>query len=130
MMSAFPWLGRFNIPHALRLGHDEVRAGLVRATMGHGPITQAAKRVAQLCLPHFAWEERTVFPVLGLLPESSAPVLGKSAVTVPLTMRSTTPPVATGGAVGPAACAVMLVNSTVATAQIAVSGRRMPLPFR
>jgi hypothetical protein len=31
-------------------------------------IAKAAKRVAQLCLPHFEHEERIVFPVLALLP--------------------------------------------------------------
>jgi hemerythrin superfamily protein len=56
------------VPNALRLGHDEARAELVRATMEGGRIASAARRVAQLCLPHFEHEEKSVFPVLALLP--------------------------------------------------------------
>jgi hypothetical protein len=36
--------------------------------MEGGRIGRAGKRVAQLCLPHFEHEEKTVFPVLALLP--------------------------------------------------------------
>ena len=36
--------------------------------MQGGRIAKAAKRVAELCLPHFEHEEKTVFPVLALLP--------------------------------------------------------------
>jgi hemerythrin-like domain-containing protein len=36
--------------------------------MEGGRIAKAAKRVAQLCLPHFEHEEKSVFPVLALLP--------------------------------------------------------------
>jgi hypothetical protein len=57
----------FRIPEALRLGHDEMRAELVRATAMPGPIGEAAKRVAELCLPHMEREEESVFPVFGLL---------------------------------------------------------------
>ena len=54
---------------SLRLSHDEVRAELVRATIAGGRIAVAAKRLAQVCLPHFEREEQYVFPVLGLLPD-------------------------------------------------------------
>lgn len=63
------WYGNLNIPDALRLAHDDARAELVRATTEDGPIADAARRLAQICLPHFEWEEETVFPVLGLLPD-------------------------------------------------------------
>jgi hypothetical protein len=69
MISVFQRHARFNIPNVLRRGHDDVRAELVRATMEPGPITAAANRLAKLCLPHFEWEEKTVFPALGLLPD-------------------------------------------------------------
>ena len=62
------WDGKLNVPTALLRGHDEARAALVRATMEGGRIAKAAKRVAQLCLPHFEHEEKSVFPVLALLP--------------------------------------------------------------
>ena len=66
----FTWNGRLKltVPKALRSGHDEARAELVRATMEGGRIAKAAKRVAELCLPHFEHEEKSVFPVLALLP--------------------------------------------------------------
>jgi hypothetical protein len=62
------WNGKLNVPNALLRGHDEARAALVRATMEGGRIAKAAKRVAELCLPHFEHEEKSVFPVLALLP--------------------------------------------------------------
>jgi len=69
MSSIFNWNGKLTVPNALRLGHDEARAELVRATMEGGRIAKAGKRVAQLCLPHFEHEEKSVFPVLALLPD-------------------------------------------------------------
>jgi hypothetical protein len=63
------WKGNLSVPNALRLGHSEARAQLVRATMASGQrVPRAAKRVAELCLPHFEQEEKRVFPVLALLP--------------------------------------------------------------
>ncbi len=59
---------KLTVPKALRCGHDDARAELIRAMMEGGLIGKAAKQVAQLCLPHFADEEKTVFPVLALLP--------------------------------------------------------------
>jgi len=69
MSSIFNWNGKLTVPNALRRGHEEARAELVRATMEGGRIAKAGKRVAQLCLPHFEHEEKSVFPVLALLPE-------------------------------------------------------------
>ncbi|MBI2960586.1 MAG: hemerythrin domain-containing protein [Betaproteobacteria bacterium] len=59
---------KIDAPKALLLGHDEVRAELVRAATEYGPVGLAAKRLAQICLPHFEREEKCVFPVLALLP--------------------------------------------------------------
>ena len=59
--------GIFDVPEALRLDHDEIRAELARATMESDPIGKAAMRVARYCLPHFEHEEKTVFPAFGLL---------------------------------------------------------------
>lgn len=56
------------VPNALRRAHDEARAQLVWANMERDSIAVAAKRVAKLCLPHFEYEEKTIFPVLALLP--------------------------------------------------------------
>jgi hypothetical protein len=69
MSSIFNWNGKLTVPNALRRGHDEARAELVRATMEGGRIAKAGKRIAQLCLPHFEHEEKSVFPVLALLPD-------------------------------------------------------------
>ena len=69
MISLLQWDGKLTIPDALRLAHDEVSAELVRATMERGPIAHAAMRVAKLCLPHFEWEERIIFPALVILPD-------------------------------------------------------------
>lgn len=72
MSSNFPLQGMAKIPDALKIGHDEVRAELVRATTTPGRIGEAARRVAGLCLPHFQQEEEAVFPVFRLLPELAA----------------------------------------------------------
>jgi hemerythrin superfamily protein len=70
MGSIFNWNGKLKltVPNALLRGHDEARAELVQATLEGGRIAKAAKHVAELCLPHFENEEKTVFPVLALLP--------------------------------------------------------------
>lgn len=68
MDTTFNWNGKLIVPHALLLDHDAVRTGFVRAMMAGGPIARAAERVAHLCLPHFEYEEKSVFPVLALLP--------------------------------------------------------------
>jgi hypothetical protein len=69
MVSIFRRHAKFDIPNALRRSHDDARINLARAAAESGPITPAANRLARLCLPHFRWEERTLFPALGLLPE-------------------------------------------------------------
>jgi hypothetical protein len=61
--------GNFLLPKALRLAHDNLRAQLVMMIIGGGPIMVAAKRLAELCLPHFEWEEKNILPLLTLLPD-------------------------------------------------------------
>jgi hypothetical protein len=81
------WKSRWDasIPPALRLGHEQLRAELVRATMEPGATGEAAKRLALLCLPHFEAEERAVFPVFGLLDElSSGEVRPEMAEILPI----------------------------------------------
>jgi hypothetical protein len=68
MGSIINWNGKLNVPGALQRDHDEARTQFIRARMEGGRIAKAGKRVAQLCLPHFEHEEKTVFPVLALLP--------------------------------------------------------------
>jgi len=68
MGQTFKWKRKLVAPSALRQSHNEARALLVRATIAHGKIPSSAKRVAELCLPHFECEERKVFPILALLP--------------------------------------------------------------
>lgn len=75
MDATLHWNGNPNIPTALRVSHDEARAELVQATMEDGPIAEAAHRLAQICLPHFEWEEQSVFPVLRFLPELAQGIL-------------------------------------------------------
>jgi hypothetical protein len=76
MKSKFPWQqSRSNIPKGLLLGHDEVRAELVRATEMQGRVGDAAAEVARLCLPHFEHEEKSLFPILSILPEMAAGIV-------------------------------------------------------
>ena len=83
--SKFTAQGMFRIPEALKLGHDEVRAELVRATLVPGRIGEAAGQVACLCLPHFEQEEDVVFPVFGVLRElASGTVRPEMADILPL----------------------------------------------
>jgi hypothetical protein len=87
-ISTWDGIQKLNVPKALRSGHDEARSELVRATMEGGRIAKAAKRVAQLCLPHFEHEERSVFPILTLLPHLSPKTLRPEMMEVmPLISR-------------------------------------------
>ena len=69
MGSIVPWRGNVQTPASLRLGHDDARSELVRATMQGGRIAVATRRLARMCLPHFEVEEQFAFPALGLLPD-------------------------------------------------------------
>jgi len=57
----------FKIPQPLTVEHEELHAGLVKATKTGGKIGTAAKAVAKLLHPHFVREEEYALPPLGLL---------------------------------------------------------------
>ncbi len=67
MDSILLWYGRLGIPETLIRAHEELCEELARATVQPGLIGQVAKRVEELCVPHFAMEEETIFRVFGLL---------------------------------------------------------------
>ncbi len=57
-------------PHiliALRRDHEEVRARLHGATGKPQPVREAAARLAEVCVPHFELEEKTIYAALQLL---------------------------------------------------------------
>jgi hypothetical protein len=56
-----------NAVRALRQDHEDIRIGL-RLVADKGPFLAAvAKRLRELCLPHFEFEERIIFPILDRL---------------------------------------------------------------
>jgi len=57
----------FKIPVPLKLEHEELHAGLDRATRSGGKTAEAAKIVANILHPHFLKEEEFALPPLGLL---------------------------------------------------------------
>lgn len=59
--------GSLGIPEALISAHEELCEELARATAEPGQIGKVAKQVEELCVPHFAKEEETIFRVFGLL---------------------------------------------------------------
>ena len=72
MNSNFSLSGHVNTPKGLQLDHEDARAELVRAISMSGRIGEAAKNIARVCLPHFEYEEKFVFPVFGMLPDLAA----------------------------------------------------------
>jgi hypothetical protein len=62
----------FQIPHSLKVEHDELHAELARATKESGEIGAAAREVARLLHPHFVKEEEFALPPLGVLPAVAA----------------------------------------------------------
>jgi hypothetical protein len=58
---------QFKVPLSLRRDHNEIRRELARAQLEAGPIGEAAKRIADLCIPHFELEEQVVFPAFSVL---------------------------------------------------------------
>jgi hemerythrin superfamily protein len=64
--------GKFEIPDALTLDHEELRTELIKAAIEPGRIGIAAKRVAHFYLPHFAREEQMIFSAFGLLQDLAA----------------------------------------------------------
>lgn len=60
------------VPVALKLDHDELRAELDKASKESGPVGEAARELAGVALPHMAREEKIAFPPLGLLSQLAA----------------------------------------------------------
>ncbi|MDD2557152.1 MAG: hypothetical protein RBR43_00115 [Desulfuromonadaceae bacterium] len=58
---------KFEIPHPLKVEHEELHDNLRKATQEAGEIGVAAKAVAALLHPHFVKEEEYALPPLGLL---------------------------------------------------------------
>jgi len=81
---------KLDIPEALTLDHEMLRAGLLKAAKQPGRIGKAAERVAQLCLAHFAEEEQQVFRATGLLHDlASDRVQSRSAAAAPMIAQLT-----------------------------------------
>ncbi len=53
-----------DIADTLGQDHEDIRGDLANIMRRRGPVGEAAKRLADLCLPHFEVEEKLVFPVL------------------------------------------------------------------
>lgn len=58
---------KFEIPEAMKTGHDELHADLVRLTGTGGRTGEAAKAVAKVLHPHFVKENEYALPPLSLL---------------------------------------------------------------
>lgn len=58
---------KFEIPHPLKVEHEELHEELAQGTMAGGIIGKAAKDVAEVLHPHFLKEEEYALPPLGLL---------------------------------------------------------------
>jgi iron-sulfur cluster repair protein YtfE (RIC family) len=77
-----------DIPHALKVEHEELHAELVRATTAGGRIEEAARAVAKLLHPHFVKEEAYALPPLGLLARVAAGDLSPALADIlPMTER-------------------------------------------
>ena len=56
---------------ALRRDHEEVRARLLGTTGKPLPVSEAAARLAEVCVPHFELEEKTIYAALDLLHQAA-----------------------------------------------------------
>lgn len=78
--------GKLQIPEALTLDHEQLRAELMRAAKEPGRLGEAAERVAGLCLAHFAQEEENIFRAFGMLHDLASdrvpPNMAASARTI------------------------------------------------
>jgi hypothetical protein len=57
---------------ALRRDHEEVRRRLLDTTAGPAPVKEAVARLAEVCVPHFELEEKTIYAALELLHQIAA----------------------------------------------------------
>ena len=77
--------GSLGIPVALASTHDMLCAELAQASLAPGRLGIAAKRVNELCMPHFAKEEEDIFRVFGILHDlASERVQPAAALPLPL----------------------------------------------
>jgi hypothetical protein len=53
-----------DIAEMLGQDHEEIRADLAKTMRQRGAVGEAARRLTDLCLPHFEVEEKMIFPVL------------------------------------------------------------------
>ena len=58
---------KFEIPHPLKIEHEELHGILRKATKEPGEIGDSAKAVAEVMHPHFVKEEEYALPLLGML---------------------------------------------------------------
>jgi len=72
MDSKFHSCATLEIHEALLIDHKILSDGLLRAAAELGRIGEMAGRVAQVCLPHFAEEEKGVFRAIRLLNDSDS----------------------------------------------------------
>ncbi len=72
--------GKLGIPETLAVVHDGLTAQLAKASAESGRLGKAAKRLNELCLPHFAKEEENIFRVFGLLHDLATERLRPGAV--------------------------------------------------
>jgi DNA-directed RNA polymerase specialized sigma54-like protein len=64
-MAAIGFLSNeMDIAETLGQDHEEIRADLAKTMRQRGAVGEAARRLADLCLPHFEVEEKMIFPVL------------------------------------------------------------------
>ncbi len=61
------WTEMKDVAEKLRQDHENIRAGLAQAMQERGPVAVAARRLSELCLPHFELEERIILPMLARL---------------------------------------------------------------
>ncbi len=65
----------------LRAEHERITVELNLAVTQSGEIAGIARRLAQVCLPHFALEEEIMFPIFARLPAAAARDDSRTAVS-------------------------------------------------
>jgi hypothetical protein len=79
---------KFEIPHSLKVEHEELHRELAQATKTGGIVSEAAKGVADVLHPHFLKEEEYAMPPLGLLSAlAQGPVVSEMREALTMTDR-------------------------------------------
>ena len=77
---------QIRIPESMRVEHEEIHDGLVRATKAPGRVGTAARELASILHPHFVREEEIALPPLGLLaPLARGEITHEMREVLPLT---------------------------------------------